>query len=514
MAERTPPPDAGEERSAQPASADAMGDRVIGGFGWVGASQVAMQITRVVVALIVARLLTPEEYGLAALTLVFASLVLVFSDFALGAALVQRKTLTEDDRSTAFWTTVGCGALFTVLGVVLSGPIASLYREPDTQPLFAVLSLSFLITALGATQQALLLRDMNFRRLELLTIAGALAGAPIAIALAAAGTGPWAIIGQQLAVALATTALMWRGSSWKPRLRFSRASLGDLWSFSGYVVGHRLLFYAHANADRFIIGRFIGPAALGAYAIAYNVMLQPAARIGAPLQRILAPAFARMQDEPERIAVAWARVVRLIAAVSVPALGGLIVVAQEFVAVALGDKWAPAAPIIQILAWVGILTALQSINMDVLMARDRTSLMFRFSLAFVPVHIAAFAIGAQWGVTGVAVAYAISSTLVEPWLTVLAARVLGVSPMVFVHAIAGVFQAGAVMIGALLLARMALIEAGVPTGARLAALIVLGALVYVPLCAWRAPDVARDGRALLARARRPRRLAAAQPAES
>lgn len=497
-----------------PPSTDRMRDRVIGGFGWVGFSQVAMQITRVVVALTVARLLTPEEYGLAALTLVFASLVLVFSDFALGAALIQRKTLTEDDRSTAFWTTVGCGLLFTMLGIVLSGPVASLYGQPETQSLFAVLSLSFLITALGATQQALLLRDMNFRRLELLTIGGALAGAPVAIGLAVAGTGPWAIIAQQLAAALVTTVLMWRGSPWKPQRRFSKASLRDLWSFGGYVVGHRLLFYAHTNADRFIIGRFIGPAALGAYAIAYNIMLQPAARIGGPLQRILAPAFSRMQDEPERIAAAWARVVRLIAAISVPALGGLIIVAPEFVAVALGDKWAPAAPIIQILAWVGILTALQSINMDVLMARDRTALMFRFSLAFVPIHIAAFAIGAQWGVIGVAVAYAISSTLVEPWLTVLAARVLGVSPMIFVRAVSGVFQAGAVMVGALFLARMALLDAEVPTGARLALLIAVGVLVYVPMCAWRSPEVAPDVRAVLARAKRPRATGSARPAET
>lgn len=513
MADSIPPRGAREDAVIVPT--EPMRQRVIGGFGWVGLSQIAMQITRVLVALVVARLLTPEEYGLAALTLVFASLVLVFSDFALGAALVQRKTLSEDARCTAFWFTIACGASFTVLGVVASGPIAALYGHPETQPLFAVLSLSFLLTALGATQQALLLREMNFRRLELLTICGALAGAPVAIALAAAGTGAWAIIGQQLAVAAVTTVLMWRGSSWRPSMRFSKASLRDLWSFSGYVVGHRLLFYLHANADRFIIGRFIGAGALGAYAIAHNVMLQPAARIGGPLQRILAPAFARMQDEPERIAVAWARVVRLLAAVSVPALGGLIVVADEFVTVALGDRWAAAVPLVQILAWVGILTALQSINMDVLMARDRTLLMFRFSLAFVPVHIAAFAIGAQWGVVGVAVAYAISSTLVEPWLTVLAARVLGVSPMIFVRAVSGVFQASALMVGALLVARAGLLEAELPAAARLLVLIAAGLAVYVPLCMWRAPEVARDGRALLAHVRRPRVLAAqAQPADS
>ena len=506
------PPDGQPDQGSSPPS---MRKRVIGGAGWVGFSQVAMQITRVVVAIIVARLLTPEDYGLAALTLVFASLVLVFSDFAFGAALVQRKVLTEDDRCTAFWITVGCGALFTVLGVALSGPAAALYQEPETQALFAVLSLSFLITALGATQQALMLREMAFRRLEVLTVVGALAGAPVAIALAATGAGPWAIIGQQLAVAAVTTLLMWRASAWRPSLRFSRRSMKELWGFSGWIVGHRLLYYLHTNADRFIIGRFIGAAALGVYAIAYNIMLQPAARIGGPLQRLLGPTFSRMQDEPERIAAAWARVVRMLAAISVPALAGLVVVAQEFVAVALGPKWADAATIIQVLAWVGIITALQSINADILMARARTKLLFTFSLCFVPVHITAFAIGAHWGVVGVAVGYAISSTLVEPWLTVLAARVLGVSPMVFVRAISGVFQATAVMVLVLVVARMAMIDAGLPAGVRLFALIILGAVVFLPMCAWREPELRRDARVLLERVPRLRgRMRPPQPAEA
>lgn len=500
--------------AAPPGDDDTMRDRVITGFGWVGFSQIAMQITRVVVALVVARLLTPEDYGLAALTLVLASLVLIFSDFALGAALIQRKTLTEDDRNTAFWTTVCCGIGFTALGVALSGPISELYRQPDTQPLFAVLSLSFVLTALSATQQSLMLRDMQYRRLEVLTVVGAMAGAPVAIALAAAGTGPWAIISQQLAVALVTTVLIWRRSPWKPGFSFSKASLRDMWAFSGYVVGQRLLFYTHSNADRFIIGRFIGTGALGAYAIAYNVILQPAARIGGPLQRIMAPAFARMQDEPERIAIAWARVVRMIAAVSVPALAGLIVVAPDFVEVALGAKWESAGPVIQILAWVGILTALQSINMDVLMARDRTALMFRFSVMFVPVHIVAFVIGAQWGVIGVAAAYAVSSTLVEPWLTVYAARVLDVSPMIFVRAVAGVFQASAVMVGVLFAARTWMMVAEVPAAVRLLALIVVGLIVYAPMCMWRAPAVTHDARALLERVRSSRGLTLPRPAET
>jgi O-antigen/teichoic acid export membrane protein len=294
-----------------------MRTRVMRGFGWVGAMQIVLQITRTIGAIAVARLLAPEQYGLAMLALVFASLVLVFSDLAFGAALVQRKQISEDDRCTAFWITVGSGVLFTVLGVLLSGAVASLYGQPRVAGLLAALSASFLLTALGATQQSLLLREMSFKKTEILGLAGALAGTVAAVVLAALGTGAWAIIGQQLVTATLTSALMWRASSWRPQLRFSRASLMDLGGFSAFLVGHRLLYYVHQNADRFIIGRFLGAPALGSYAVAYNVMLQPVARIASPVQRVLAPAFARMQDEPERIAAAWARAARLVGMLAV-----------------------------------------------------------------------------------------------------------------------------------------------------------------------------------------------------
>lgn len=486
-----------------------MRQRIMRGLAWTGASQIALQLVRMAVALFVARLLTPEDYGLAASALIFASLVLVFSDLALGAALVQRKLLTEHDRNTAFWMSIAGGVLFSGVGVLLSGPVADLYGQPSVQPLLAVLAASFLITAAGATQQALLLREMSFRRLETVNMLAALVGGAGGVALAATGSGPWAIIGQQLVVALCTTTMLWRASPWRPQLRFSRASLRDLLGFSAPLVGHRLLFYVHQNADNFLIARFVGPAALGAYAVAYNAMLLPASRIGGPLQRVFAPAFARMQDEPERIAATWARVTRLLGAMAIPGLGGLIVVAPDFVRVVLGERWSEAIPLIQILAWVGILQALQSLNIDILVARDRTRTVLRYSIGFCAAHVCAFVIGLQWGVVGVAAAYAISSTLVEPVLTVLAARALGVSPMVFVRSVAAIFGVTLVMAGAVLAARLALMDAGVPLLPRLVLCVALGVVAFVGLCAWRVPELAADLRALR---RRPAAPASVSPA--
>ena len=475
--------------------------RVLRGLLWVGASQAGGQLTRAVVAVFVARMLTPAEYGLAALALVFASLVMIFSDLALGAALIQRKSLSAVDRDTAFWATLTAGVLFTALGAGLSGPIAALYGEPDAQPLLVVLSLSFLVSALGATQQNLMLREMDFKRYESIALAGGLAGAVAAVVVAATGGGAWAIIAQQIAGVLLATGLLWRVSTWRPRWAFSWASLRDLGGFSLYLLGQRMLYYLQVNGDRFLIGRFLGTAALGIYAVAYNTMLVPASKLGAPLQRVFSPAFSRIQDETERIAAMWARVVRLLAAVSVPALAGLIVVAPDFVPLVLGDQWKEAVPVIQVLAWVGIVQAVQAINMDILLARGRSRTMFHFAIVVTVSHLLAFGVGLQWGVVGVAVAYSVSTTLVEPFQTVLAARALGVSPMVFVRAVRGVFEAAAGMCLAVLAARVALVDAGVPAAPRLALCVACGAVVYAALCWWRVPELAAEVRELLGRRR-------------
>jgi O-antigen/teichoic acid export membrane protein len=473
--------------------------RVASGMGWVGATQVVGQLIRTGGAIAVARLLVPSDYGLATLALVFTSLVLVFSDLALGAALVQRKVLTEDDRSTAFWLTIFTGVLFTGVGVGIAGPLSSIYGEPEVRPLLMVLSASFFITAIGATQQSLLLRDMRFKRMETLILVGTLAGTVGAVVVAAKGGGAWAIIVQQLVTATVVSALMWLGSSWRPRLRFSRASASSLWGFSGPLVGHRLLFYVHQNADNLIIGRVLGPAALGAYAVAYNVMLAPASRIAAPVQRVLAPAFSRLQDEPERMADAWARATRLVGLIVIPAMTGIGVVAPDFVPVVLGDQWKAAIPIVPILAWVGMLQALQALNVDILMARGRTRALFRYMCAFCVIHLIAFAVGVNWGIIGVAIAYAVSSTLIEPVLTIMSARAIGVSSFVFIRAISSVAEASAAMGVAVLGARPLLIELGVSAAPRLLLLVVIGALVYLPLVLWRTPEALSDVRSLLGR---------------
>jgi polysaccharide transporter, PST family len=472
--------------------ADSIGSRIRSGLAWKAGSQVMLQVSRMVVALVLARLLAPHDWGLAAMVLVVSGFVVVFTDSALGTALIQRKELLAGDRSTVFWTTAAVGLVLAAGGIAISGPVASFYGEPEVESLFAALSVGFFVSALGSTQAALMVRDMQFRLLELRQMGATAVGAAAGITIALMDFGAWAIVGQQLAEAAASTALLWWLSPWRPSLRFSIASLRRLGGFAGNVFGENLLYQAGRNVSNLLVGRFLGAAAVGTYSLANNVILVPFLRIAGPLQQVFFPAFSRMHEDRERMADVWIRATRLVATISIPALVGLVVVAPDFVQVVLGPKWSEATPVIQILAWVGLIQSLQTLAGEVLLALGRASWLLRFTAVWFVGSIVAFAIGLQWGLLGVATSYLVATLVIEPLRTYLTTRALGIPFWRFVGALGGVAQATALMAVAVLGARMALVAADVPTIARLVLLVLLGAAVYGAAFFWRAPDIARE----------------------
>jgi O-antigen/teichoic acid export membrane protein len=223
---------------------------------------------------------------------------------------------------------------------------------------------------------------------------------------------------------------------------------------------------------------------------------------------VLFPAMSRIQDDRPRMAAMWLRANRMIGAITVPAMVGLIIVAHEFVATLFGEKWAEATPVIQILAWVGLLQSLQRLNSSVLLACDRTATLLRYSIVVLAASVVAFVGGLHWGIVGVATAYAISSTIVEPYYTWLTARVLDLRLVDFLRSLAGVAQATAGMAAVVLAAKMWVVPADLPAGVRLLIFVALGAAAYLALVAWRSPELRRDVRGL----RRSRSAPAPQPA--
>jgi O-antigen/teichoic acid export membrane protein len=488
--------------SGELGASEPLESRIRSGVAWKAASQITLQVSRMIVALTLARLLAPNDWGLAAMVFVFSGFVVVFTDNALGTALIQRRELHKGDRSTVFWISAGIGLALALAGIALSGPLADYYGKPAVRPLFAAVSVGFLVSALGTTHMALLARDMRFRRLELRQIAATIVGAVAGITIALKGFGPWAIVGQQLAEAAVSTALLWWLMPWRPSLRVSVASLRRLGGFAGNVFGENLLYQAGRNLGTLLIGRFVGAVALGAYALATNVILVPFSRLAGPLQQVFFPAFSRISNDRERIADVWIRASRLVGALAFPALAGLVIVAPDFVNVVLGSRWSRATPVIQILAWVGLIQALQTLSGEVLLAVGRAGTLLRFTALWFVATVGACALGLRWGIVGVAVCTAAVTTLVEPLRTYLTTQALGIPFLRFPRAFAGVAQATAAMAVVLVPTRMMLVSAEVPATARLGLLVVLGTVTYAGACKLRAPEVANELRGVFGRKRR------------
>jgi len=434
------------------------------GLAWSLGSQAALQGIRIVVVVVLARLLTPREFGLAAMALAVSAVVPAVLDLGLGAALVQRPTISEHDRSTAFWTSAGAGVVLALAGVALARPVASFFGEPRVAALFAALAAGYFLTALASTHMALLTRALSFRTIELVAISTTVASAVAAIAIAAAGGGPWAIVGQSLAASGLTVLLLWIISSWRPSLMFSAESLRVLMRFGGGLVGTRLLVYLQRNVDNLLVGRVLGAAPLGSYGVAYNLVLLPVGRVVDPVRRVLFPALSRIQTDPPRLADLWVRGTRVLAAFVFPLLLGLAAVAPEFVHVVLGQRWHAAVPVVRVLALAGAVQVVVALNAVVLASLGLVSTLLRYFSAATVLAVAGFAAGVSFGITGVAAGYASATLVAAPPYVFLVARALGIPWSRLPLALRGVLEAGLVMLGAVLAAR-ALVAAVTPSEA-------------------------------------------------
>ena len=454
---------------------------VLSGVLWKTMTRGVSEATRVVVVAVLARILTPADYGVAGMALVVMSFAAIFTDPALGAALIQRPEIDERDRSTVFWTAAAIGAALTVLSIAFSPLVARFFGEPQVRNLFAVASLVLVVTSLSVAHRALLARKLAYRSLEIRETVSIVTGGAVAICIALAGFGPWAIVSNALAYSVVSTILAWLLLDWRPRAVYSRVSIRRLGGFSSRIFSAMLLAWGNQNLDKALIGRVLGAAALGAYAIAYNAMMLPVGLVAGTLHQALTPAYSRIQQDKERLERAWLHNKRLSVAIVAPALMCLAVVAPDFVHVLLGDQWAAAVAPLQILCIGAVATSLGALNWSVLQARGEGKALLRLQIVSSVVTWIAFVAGLPWGIVGVAAFYTAARWLLvipTAWFT---AR--GVS-----FDFGATLRAGTAMLPIALAAavvalgaRELLVEIGVPPVLRLVAVGLVMAVAYIGL---------------------------------
>ncbi|MFA5393564.1 MAG: MOP flippase family protein [Candidatus Ratteibacteria bacterium] len=385
--------------------------KTVQGVGWSGTSRIIRLLFQLGITAILARLLTPNVFGLLAMVIVFTNLVAIFSDFGLAAALVQRKGLTEEHLSSCFWINISVGFLLAFLLAALAPAIAYFYGEDRLILIVVVLSSTFFISSFGIVQTALFTKELNFRPLAIVEILAVVISGTAAVILAFSGFGVWSLVWQQVIFSLVTVIFLWSFSGWRPRILFKRQRAKELFRFGFNLTGFNFVNYFNRNLDNFLIGKFLGSVPLGFYNLAYQLLLFPISNISQVIGRIMFPGLSTIQDDKNSVRYAYTRATRYIATVTFPLMTGLLVLAHQFILVVFGPQWERSIFLVQILALVGLMQSIGTLNGTIYQSQGRTDIQFHVGIIFAVVTAFSFIIGLRGNVEGVTIAYAIASFL-------------------------------------------------------------------------------------------------------
>jgi O-antigen/teichoic acid export membrane protein len=468
-------------------------ERLVGvGITWKLASQAAVQLMRLLTVAVLARLLTPHDYGAAAIAIALAAFAPQVADMGMGSALVQAETAPRIVRSTAFWASVASGVGLFVVIVAAAEPVAQFMGEPEVAGMVAAGALTLAIWSLGSASQAVYVREMRFRSSELRNWLAIVSGGAIAIIAAVAGAGPWALALQQVAFMTTLVAALWFRAGWRPTLEFSRPAFRELRSFAIRIAGGRWARLIELLVLTLLIGKLASVAELGAWTFGMSMVVLPLSMIAVPIAEVLFSAFSRLQNEPERMAALWLDSIGYLAAVLLPVLLGLIVVAPDLIPAVFGSRWMVSVGVVQILSvWV-LMRGLQSwgsVYMDAVGRPEVTLWTQVASLCLTPVAVV---VGVHWGIEGVAACFVLCQMIaVEIPMFVIVLSHMRVSPRILAGRVSGIAAASFVMAVACLAGRSALETAGAGTAARATLTIALGIAVYAIAMWWLAPPISR-----------------------
>lgn len=388
-----------------------LSNRIVSGVTYSAASQVIRQVTQIGTTVVLARFLKPSDFGLMGMALVATGFVALIKDLGTSAAVIQTKDATSRLLSTLFWLNTVIGLLATAILFTGTPLVITLFDDPRVGPILQLLSLSFVISGVGAVNQAILERNLLFKTLAQIEITAVIVGAGVGIASALLGYGVLSLVNQSLAMALTTTVLLWVWNPWRPALLFDWAELKGVGAYSLHLTGYNIFNYFSRNADNFLIGRFLGAQDLGYYSLAYRFLLYPIQTISAVIGRVMFPFFSRIQDDLPAFRRNYLRVVSSIALVTFPMMLGIMAVAEPFVITVLGPQWRPIVVLLQVLAPVGLLQSIGTTVGGIYQARGRTDWMLWWGVVGGFIVVVGFVVGLQWGIVGVAVSFALASAL-------------------------------------------------------------------------------------------------------
>lgn len=456
---------------------------------WVGVSSVGIALLTFARGIALARLLTPEVFGLMAVCLMATRLIEIFTETGFGAALIHRQQGFEEARDTAFTMMILRGVALAGIAALIAPWVARFYEQPVLTPLIAFVGLSFLFVGCQNINTVALQKELDFRRLTYLELTGSVLGFAVVVGLAYWLRSVWALVIGQVASAAIASALSFLMVPAHVRLRFNFAIAKELYRYGRYITGLAIVVFFTRELDNAVIGKLLGMQALGYYVAAYSLANIPSTYLSKMVARVMFPLFSHLQTDRERLRVEYARGIRLITAAVVPISVTMAVLAPEIVRALYGAKWAAAAAPLQVLAAFGCFRALWMLNGYVYNAIGRPQIDFYLSSArLVGMAALLFPLARAFGIVGAAIAVTLPMAAQFIVGVVLSRRLIQASAGMTIRPLAIACAQGAVLAVVLYAAKF-IVMANPRLG--LVMLMALGGLVCLALNA-------RDIRTLVA----------------
>lgn len=461
---------------------DALRARAAFGVRWGAIDQGAQFFMRLAAIVILAHFLSPHDLGVMAI----ASIVLNLGSLAIGLgvsdALVQRRVLDQTYVDVAFVISTATGLVVMLVVIAASSAIADLFSEPQVTAVLIAVSAIFLLSGLERTPNDVLVRAMRFRAFYVSSTIGTFLSVVVAIAVAAAGGGVWALAAMAIVEAAVATVLAWvfaiRAALWRPAFAWDRGRARALLGFGSYVAGYRFVGYGRQNVDNIVVGIALGTAPLGIYSFAYRAIIAPLTKVAAVVGTTAFSIFSAVQDDVAAIRSGMAYGIRYVTMVCFPLTAGIAISAPLLVPVVFGERWRGATTTIQILAALGPYFSLVTLDSSVLNALGKSGLQFRIGLVELVAALVGIIVGVQWGVNGVAVGIVIAAYAVLPIKLYVRCKALDATLAAQLRPVLPIALAAAAMAAVTLGARE-LLDSHLSDPAALVAVVVVGVVSYV-----------------------------------
>jgi len=448
------------------------------GLVWTAAARFSAQLLSWASFVIVARLLTPADFGVVTGASTFTGIIALIAEFGLGSAIIARPSLTSTEKSQLLGASVLAGLLAMLVCLAMSIPLSKVLKLAALREIVPVVGCTLAIVTVNSVYLAILRREMAFSNVALIEMLKAISQAAFSLAFAVLGWEYWALVLSELGSAVVMLLLLQSRLQLRPQAP-NRSVLGDWVVFGRDLVISRVAWYAYTNADFVIVGRRFGGTALGDYSLAFTLVSLPVDKLATLIFSVAPSVLARLRDDPDALKGYILLLFELLAIVVLPLSVGLSLTVRELVIVVLGDKWERAIPLVQAMSLFAIAKSFAPISAAVLISIGNTSEPRRQSLVGLAVMPLAFLIGSFWGVLGVAMAW----TVVFPFLTIAqlarAMRALQIHVRNIFTTIRPALYSTVIMALVLGLMKLMLSTTVFPVYSRLCLLVLTGAVTFL-----------------------------------